>query len=71
MTLRDVGIDPTTPFSASSPRPQNPFPIRPTPEQIAGRARAIWEAQGCPLGRAFENFRRAELELLQELNLRS
>jgi hypothetical protein len=42
--------------------------VRPSARQIADRARSIWEAQGCPLGRVDENWAQAEAQLLQELN---
>jgi hypothetical protein len=35
----------------------------PTHEQISARAKAIWEAKGCPAGRDEENWRQAEAEL--------
>ena len=62
MTLRDPFIDPATSLPPSSAS------CRPSPEQIADRARLLWESQGCPLGRSIENTRQAELELLRELN---
>jgi hypothetical protein len=39
---------------------------RPTDEQIAARAHAIYEASGCLPGRDLENWIRAETELLQQ-----
>ncbi len=75
MTLRDSDIDqmtsdlpPSPILAANAPHPASRA-ILPTSAQIADRARALWEAQGCPLGRAAENFQQAELELLLEFNL--
>jgi hypothetical protein len=37
--------------------------VRPTHEQIAARAKAIWQAKGCPAGKDDENWREAEEQL--------
>lgn len=34
--------------------------------KIAERARQIWEAEGCPIGRDDENWLRAERELMEQ-----
>ncbi len=39
--------------------------IRPTHDQIAARAKAIWQAKGCPAGKDEENWREAEEQLRQ------
>jgi hypothetical protein len=39
--------------------------VRPTHEQIAARAKAIWQAKGCPSGKDEENWREAEEQLRQ------
>ncbi len=39
--------------------------IRPTHDQIAARAKAIWQSKGCPTGKDEENWREAE-ELLRQ-----
>ena len=38
----------------------------PTHEQIAARAKRIWEIKGCPSGKDDENWREAEAQLLEE-----
>ncbi len=45
--------------------PEN-YQARPTEEQIAARARAIYEASGCQPGHDRENWMQAEAELLRE-----
>jgi hypothetical protein len=51
------------------PRPgSTSFVVLPTPDQIADRARALWVAQGCPLGTSVEFWYRAEAELIREIN---
>ncbi len=35
----------------------------PTHDEIAARARAIWQAKGCPAGKDEENWREAEVQL--------
>ncbi len=38
-------------------------------QQIADRARAIWQRKGCPSGRDEENWREAETQLREELDV--
>ena len=40
----------------------------PTHDQIADRARAIWQSKGWPAGRDEENWREAEAQLRAEAN---
>jgi hypothetical protein len=47
--------------AAASPEPQ----AKPTHEQIAARAHALYEASGCLPGHDLENWLQAETELLQ------
>ena len=42
----------------------------PTHEQIVARARALWQASGCPAGRDVENWIDAERQLRAELRSR-
>jgi Protein of unknown function (DUF2934) len=40
--------------------------VRPTYDEIAARAFAVWEARGKPMGRDMENWREAEAQLKLE-----
>lgn len=40
----------------------------PTHDQIAERARAVWQAKGCPSGLDEQNWREAEAQLRAELS---
>ena len=62
MTLRDPFIDPATALPPSSA-----FRY-PSPDQIANRARLLWESQGCPLGHSAENSARPNSNSSRELN---
>ena len=42
-----------------------------TEESIRQRSYEIWMREGCPLGRALENWVRAEMELKSELRMRA
>ena len=65
---------PTASATATSPSPRrgsNSSPkaaTAPTHEQISARAKAIWEAKGCPVGKDEENWREAEAELKAAIN---
>ena len=54
--------------------PKNTFPpmsdhiTSPTEEQISTRARAIWEAEGQPEGKAEEHWRQAEDEVRHSMS---
>ena len=37
--------------------------FKPTHDEIAERAKAIWQAKGCPAGKDEENWREAEAQL--------
>jgi hypothetical protein len=41
----------------------------PSHEQIAARAKAIWQARGCPSGMDEQNWREAEAQLRAELRI--
>jgi hypothetical protein len=43
--------------------------VVPTPEQIALRARTIWQANGCKPGRDRENWLEAEAQLKAEMGI--
>ena len=43
---------------------------RPTHQEVAARARAIWQSKGCPAGRDVENWREAEEQLRAETTAR-
>jgi hypothetical protein len=47
-----------------------PGKSRLTHEQIAQRAKAIWQAKGCPTGQDEQNWREAEAQLKAELGIR-
>ena len=47
-----------------------PARVRPTHQQIAQRAQAIWKAKGCLAGQDEQNWREAEAQLKAELGLR-
>jgi hypothetical protein len=56
---RGVGAGPNASrYGSSSSR-------QPTHEQIAARAKAIWQSKGCPSGKDEENWREAEEQLRQ------
>ena len=52
--------------AAASPRSA----VALTHDQIAQRAKAIWQAKGCPAGRVVQNWNEAEAQLKAELSRR-
>ena len=58
----------TRPTTDRRPDPSTPFRVGKTPthEQIATRARALWEAKGRPSGQDVQNWTEAEAQLRAE-----
>jgi len=73
MNPKSLPSTPATVSSATSPAKKvaAPVPERKIPrsdhELIAQRARAIWQAKGCPAGHDEENWLEAEAQLSNEL----
>ena len=62
-TSRNAASGRSAARSASDQEPAAPARGNPSHEQIAARAREIWQAKGCPADRDHENWREAEEQL--------